>query len=205
MSNEYDIIAKIYDPALYLALRSVRLAVLNELLPYKDKAIIDIRCGTGDQLKLLLKNGFKNLHCLDISRAMLAVAQKNSSQLNFYHKDAADTEFDKGSFDIAIISFALHEKDRRTQENMISEAHRIVKKNGLILIIDYVFDQQSSIIGKIGIHTIERIAGKEHYQNFRSYLQNNGLAGLLKNDQFKLIKESRKLFSGVTISSYQRL
>jgi len=205
MRNEYDLMAKIYDPVLYFAMRPIRLMVLNELLQYSDKAIIDICCGTGDQLKVLSKNGFKNLHGLDLSRSMLAVAKKNASQLNIYNKDATKTDFDKETFESAIISFALHEKDRHTQEGMINEAHRIVKKDGLIIIIDYAFDQKSSIIGKIGISIIERIAGKEHYQNFKNYLKNNGLPSLLKNDRFRLIKEDRKLFNSVTISSYHRL
>ena len=71
MKSDYDFIAKIYDPVLYIVLKPIRIAVKNVLLKYREKSIIDLCCGTGNQLKLLSKNGFKNLHCLDISNSML--------------------------------------------------------------------------------------------------------------------------------------
>ena len=76
MKEEYLSSAKIYDPMLYLALNPIRLAVMEELSQHKDSVILDLCCGTGNQLKLLSKNGFKNLHCLDLSEAMLNVAEK---------------------------------------------------------------------------------------------------------------------------------
>jgi len=205
MNDEYNFMAKIYDPAFYFALNPIRKAVLNELYQHKDNAIIDICCGTGNQLKMLAKNGFKNLSCLDISESMLQVAKNGNSQLKIYQKDATNTEFDGEAFDIAIISFALHEKDRKTQEKMINETFRIVRKGGLILIVDYVFDEKTITIGRIGISMVERIAGKEHFKNFRNYIKHNGLISLMTPDRFKLLKEEWKLMNGVTLSTYQRL
>ncbi len=205
MNNEYDVMAKIYDPALYFALKPIRITVMNKLLPYRDKAIIDICCGTGNQLKLLSKNGFNNLSCLDLSSSMLKVAKKNGQQLKIYNEDATKTGFDSEVFDIAIMSFALHEKNRNIQENMINETFRIVKKEGLLLVVDYAFDNNTTKVGRIGISLIERVAGKEHFHNFKNYIQNNGLSSLMEKEMFKLIEEDRKLFNGVTISIYQRL
>ena len=55
MKEEYDLSASIYDPLLYLALKPIRLAVLDELLQYKDSSILDLCCGTGNQLKFQRK------------------------------------------------------------------------------------------------------------------------------------------------------
>ncbi len=204
MKEDYSFSATIYDPMLYLALKSIRLAVMNELLEYKDKAILDLCCGTGNQLKLLSKNGFKDLHCLDISEAMLRVAQKNGCPIKIYHEDATKTAFDDASFDIVMISFAVHEKDRNTQEKLIEEARRLIKEDGFILIVDFVFDDKTTILGKMGITLIERMAGGEHYNNFKGYIQNNGLASLVEKGKLKLVKDSRKAFNGVTVSKYQK-
>lgn len=204
MKEEYDFSASIYDPLLYLALNPIRLAVMDELSQHKDSSVLDLCCGTGNQLKLLSKNGFKNLHCLDLSKAMLKVAQKGEYPIEIYAEDATKTSFDDAVFDIVIISFAIHEKDRKTQEKLMKEAHRLVNEEGFILIVDYVFDDKTTKFGKMGIDLIERMAGGEHYRSFKGYIKNNGLESLIKADKLRLVKDNRRAFNGVTISTYQK-
>jgi len=57
----------------------------------------------------------------------------------------------------------------------------------------------------MGIDLIERIAGGEHYRNFKGYIENDGLESLIKADKFKLVKDNRRTFNGVTISTYQKI
>ncbi|RLD05365.1 MAG: methyltransferase [Chloroflexota bacterium] len=204
MKEDYNSSANFYDPLLYVFIQPLRKAVLNELLEHKDKAILDLCCGTGNQLKLLAKNGFKDLHCLDLSETMLRVAKKGNYPLKIYHQDATETGFEDAAFDVVILSFAIHEKDRETQERMLEEAYRLLNQNGLILIVDFVFDDKTKNIGRWGIRLIEKMAGGEHYANFKKYIQNNGLASLVKEDKFRLVKDSRMGFNGVTISTYQK-
>ena len=205
MKEDYASSANTYDPLLYLVINPIRVAVMNELLPYKDRSILDSCCGTGNQLKLLSKNGFKNLHCLDLSEAMLNVAKKGNYPIEIYAGDATKTSFDDAVFDIVMISFAIHEKDRETQEKMMAEAHRIIKEDGMILIVDFSFDKKTTILGKIGISFIERMAGGEHYRNFKKYIANNGLESLIKADKFELVDDKRRAFNGVTISTYRKI
>ncbi|MBW2351581.1 MAG: class I SAM-dependent methyltransferase, partial [Deltaproteobacteria bacterium] len=121
-----------------------------------------------------------------------------------YNEDATKTTNENELFDTVIISFALHEKDRTTQKSFINEAHRLIKKDGFILVVDYNFDNKTAKLIKIGISIIERIAGKEHYNNFKSYIRNNGLLSLINKDKFTLIKAHKKLFNGVVMSMYQK-
>jgi len=205
MKEDYNFSATIYDPVLYLALNPIRLAVMDELSQHKDSSILDLCCGTGNQLKLLSKNVFKNLHCLDLSKEMLRVAEKGGYPIKIYNEDATETNFDDASFDIVIISFAIHEKDRETQEKLIEETHRLIKESGTILIIDFSFDEKTTKLGKMGIDFIERMAGGEHYLNFKGYIANGGLESLIKEDKFKFVKDVRAAFNGVTISTYQKI
>lgn len=205
MKEDYDFSASIYDPVLYLALKPIRLAVMDEIWQYKDSSILDLCCGTGNQLKLLSKNGFEHLHCLDLSKAMLKEAEKGGHSIEIYVEDATKTSFDDALFDIVMISFAIHEKDRDTQEKLIEEAHRLVKEEGFILIVDYAFDAKTTKFGKMGIDLIERIAGGEHYRNFMGYIENDGLESLLKADKFELLEDKRRIFNGVTISRYRKV
>ncbi len=205
MKDNYDIAAIMYDTLLFLALKPIRIAVMNELLEYKDKAILDLCCGTGNQLKMLSKNGFKNLHCLDLSGPMLEIAKTDTCPMKIYNEDATKTSLENNSFDIIIISFAIHEKDRNMQKKLLTEAHRLLKKDGLLLIVDFVFDNKTTKLAKIGIRLIEKMAGKEHYNNFKNYIKNNGLADLIEQDMFKLLKSVRKAMNGVTISIHKKI
>ena len=205
MKSNYSFTAKIYDPIFYLPLKSIRIAVMNELLKYKEKVILDLCCGTGNQIKLLSKHGFRNLHCLDISDSMLEIAKRSNSSIKIYNEDAIKTSFNNASFDVVIISFAIHEKNRNTQQALINEAYRIIKKDGFMLVVDYVFDNKTTKLGRIAINIIEGIAGGEHYINFKNYIQNNGLLSLIEKDKFKLIKYNRMSFGAVTISIYQKI
>ncbi len=205
MKSNYSFTAKIYDHIFYLALEPIRIAVMNELLKYKEKIILDLCCGTGNQIKLLSKHGFRNLYCLDISDSMLEIAKRSDSSIKIYNEDATKTNFDNASFDVVIISFAIHEKDRNTQQALINEAYRIIKKDGLMLVVDYVFDNKTTKFGRILISIIERIAGREHHRNFKSYIQNEGLFSLIKKDKFKLIKYNRMSSGAVTISIYKKI
>jgi len=178
---------------------------MNELLEYKDHSIIDLCCGTGNQLKLLGKNNFKSLHCLDISNSMLKIAMKSDFNIKYYNEDATKTSFGNNTFDIAIISFAIHEKDRETQEKFLEEAYRLIKNEGLLLIVDYDFDKKTTEIVKAFITLIERMAGKDHYNNYINYTKHNGLLSLIDEDKFELIKKNKRSFNGVTISLYRKI
>ena len=178
---------------------------MNELLKYKEKIILDLCCGTGNQIKLLSKYGFRNLYCLDISDSMLEIAKRSNSSIKIYNEDATKTNFDDASFDVVIISFAIHEKDRNTQQALLNEAYRIIKKDGFMLVVDYVFDNKTTKFGRILISIIERIAGREHYRNFKNYIQNKGLSSLIKKYKFKLIKYNRMSSGTVTISIYKKI
>ena len=205
MKSNNGFTAKIYDPIFYLPLKSIRIAVMNELLKYKEKVILDLCCGTGNQLNLLSKHGFRNLYCLDISDSMLEIVKRSNSSIKIYNENAIKTSFNNASFDVVIISFAIHEKDRNTQQALIDEAYRIIKKDGFMLVVDYVFDNKTTKFGIIVMNIIERIAGGEHYINFKSYIQNDGLLSLIEKDKFKLIKYNRMSFGAVTISTYQKI
>jgi len=54
MDDYSDFIAKIYDPLLSRALKQIRIAVMNKFSNIRT-TILDLCCGTGDQLKLFSK------------------------------------------------------------------------------------------------------------------------------------------------------
>jgi len=203
--KEYDFVSKIYDPLLFVFLYPIRKKLIQELKSFQDKKILDLCCGTGDQLKRMAKKGFENLHGLDISEAMLKLARKKPDpNIHFYQEDAGNTRFEAESFDTIMISFAIHEKEREVQEKMLFEAERVLKKDGLLVIVDYQMEQKTNGVAKKLIGLIEWIAGKTHYANYKNYVKNKGLDSLIQTERFVLQKKLSYGLGSVGIFFYKK-
>ena len=186
--EEYQYSAKFYDKLLYPFIRFIRLRVISVVKKYQYKTILDVCCGTGDQLKLLQAHGFKG-EGIDISDAMLSIAQKGEIRANCKHQDAAEMHYEDKKFELVMTTFALHEKDHKTARKIVEEMVRVTAKDGDILIVDYELSEKTSALSKTLIYFIEWLAGGEHYKNFRSYIKKGGLPELL---------------SGITLTEVER-
>ncbi len=145
----YDyVISKLYDIGLKIGLtpageKILRMSVFNIITPYikKGDQILDLCCGTGTLTVLLAKLLYKdcNLIGVDLSSGQIVQAQKKDiyPNLKFLVMDANDLTFKNESFDKIIISAALHEMNKKQRLNVLSEVHRILKKNGYLLIFDH--------------------------------------------------------------------
>ena len=184
--EEYKYTSKVYDILLYPFVHTIRNKIVDVIKCYKYNSILDVCCGTGDQMKLLKRNGI-NSEGIDISHDMLNVAQTGKIKVKCRYENAANTSYDDGQFELVMTSFALHEKDNVTAKQIIKEMIRISNKD--LLIVDYELSKKTSLISKWLIYSIEWIAGKEHYRNFKSYINLGGLDGLLHNIKFDTIEK----------------
>lgn len=173
--NEYNWMAPVYDPLLHAGLYKIRKRVTAIAHELQAARIIDICCGTGNQLKYLHKHGFRNVTGVDLSDAMLKQVDKGGAVISCDKQDATAMEFDAGSFDLGIISLALHEKSRSDAGKIMQEARRIIRTGGHLMVVDYVFDSRTSLLGRAMVTTAEFFAGRQHYKNFRKYLRYGGL------------------------------
>ena len=199
--KNYNLAAKLYDPLLTQVLRPIRVDIMKKLLEKNDAKILDLCCGTGNQLKILGNNGFTNLLGLDLSQSMLEIAKRGNHDIEILNKDATNTNLQNCSIDIVILSLAIHEKNRYTQENLLKEAYRILKESGSLIIADYDFRKPTSWLTKTVITIIERIAGKEHYNNFKAYIKNRGLSSLIDKTRF-LPKAQGTLHRGIKVTEF---
>lgn len=189
MDTQGAFAAKIYDPALYFVLKKIRQDIIR-LIPDHDARILDLCCGTGDQLKKLSDAGFSNLTGVDISPEMLKVAEKGNKIADLLKGDVQHTGLPGASFDIIIISLAVHEKSVHIQNNMLVEAKRLLASDGQLIIIDFSFDDQAGVSSKIAVACIERLAGKSHYLNFKAYVNNGGMCPVIQ-DYFEIKRQIR--------------
>jgi len=192
------VFSKVYDIALFPFLHRIRKRVSSDINLQAPQKIIDLCCGTGNQLGYLNKQSKNETIGVDISENMLAVASKK--KLNCYHLDATNTSFSDNDFDVAILSFILHETSHENAMKIAAEAKRIVKSNGRIVVVDYMFDNKTSVFGKFGVNAAEFLMGKVHFGNFKSYIKNEYLKHYVRD--LEMFKSHRYLFGAVCVNTY---
>ena len=204
MVEEYQYTAKVYDRILFPFIRPVRNRVLSLVKQYRYQSILDVCCGTGDQLKLLKEHGFEG-EGIDLSDAMLQVAGKGKYKADCIHQDAEQMHYDNAKFDLVMTAFSLHEKPYASARKIIEEMVRVTSENGNILIVDYELTKKTSLLSKMLIYFIEWVAGGEHYRNFRSYIQKGGLPELLTG--IPLIEAERYYFGhhGIVLVLFHKI
>ena len=97
-------------------------------------------CGTGIFLEILEKKfPYTKFSGLDSNQAMLAKAsEKLSSKVDLKIGNAESLPHDSQSFDWVVLSNCFGHINN--QETALSEAHRVLRKNGKIIITDWTRD-----------------------------------------------------------------
>lgn len=201
-NNNYNFFfSRIYDAVFFPFLHTIRKAISKKIVQQNGQKVIDICCGTGNQICYLEKHQTLDISGIDLSDNMLAVAKKRVKNSICLKQDATNTEFQNNTFDIALLSFVLHETSTNTASQIMIETNRILKSNGKIIIVDYVFDSETSFLGKVGAICVEALIGGTHYQNFKNYTKNK----LLNNytSSFKLVSETKHLFGSVRVLTFE--
>jgi ubiquinone/menaquinone biosynthesis C-methylase UbiE len=142
--------------------------------------VVDICCGTGTQLHLL-QSGKGRLVGIDLSFPQLNYASHKYPKIPFVCADAVNIPFQSASFKGIVISFSLHDKSQRVQAKLMSEAKRVLKPGGQIIFIDFENPwSKKSRAGSVFVNLIERIAGGEHFRNYRQFLREGGLRAFVQ-------------------------
>ncbi len=182
ITDEYRTIAPFYEKILGEILHPLRKDVRTFIHYHKHKRIIDVCCGTGKQLEMLVEPDM-TLFGIDLSFAMLKEAADREN-INFIQKDVTEIDFDKHSFDAVLISFALHEKSSFDRDIILQKSWDLVREGGHLIIADYCrqpFSFAGILFGKLIIPLLERAAGKKHYLHYRSWMMDGALDAHIQN------------------------
>ena len=133
IAKRYDFINRVLSCGIDIYWRRF---LIKEIPDWQIK-LLDIACGTGDQLLAILKKR-KNITLakgLDLSTGMLEIAKKKGSPDYFLVGDAKALPFGDESFDAASISFGI----RNIDEPLIAlkEMHRILSAKGKALVLEF--------------------------------------------------------------------
>ena len=108
-----------------------------ELSKSKSKLkILEIGCGTGDLLKKINKKK-KKFKLFGIDPSIKAIKSNNNRKINLIRGTADYLPFKDKSFEIIIFSFCLYLVDKELLFKVASEANRVLKFKGNIIIFDF--------------------------------------------------------------------
>lgn len=107
--------------------------------------------------------------------------------------DARVLPFADNAFDAVVLSLALHEMPEATGNAALADALRVAPR---VLLADYrLAERNLDLPAALFVHLPERLAGAEHYRNFRGFMARGGVEGLAQRAGLSVIRRER-LFGG---------
>lgn len=152
--------------------------LIRDLIPLNSK-VLDVGCGTG-RMDFLLAQGSAKVVGIDLSSKNIKTAKeilrtKNFDNIEFVHGSIMDIKkYTDELFDIAIITYVLHEMDPEERIETLRMLKTVTQK---IIIADYKVPVPKDLSG-ISAKIIEFLAGKNHFTNYRNFVKNGGLQTL---------------------------
>ncbi len=173
---------------------------IKEALKYiKNPKILDVACGSGDMIEVWKKYS-DDITGLDASAGMLEVAKKRFPEITFYQGLAQNLPFENESFDTISISFGI--RNVVEPDKAIEEFARVLKKNGILLILEFTKPyKKTTIRNAIDFYSnkiLPKIGGiisknKEAYEYLPNSIKNfytlNELSQKLKGFEIKVAKD----------------
>ena len=172
----YKIISKVYDilDRMYFTSggRNPR-EIIGEMIQKDNAKVLDMCCGTFANGLIVADNKPGCMVVgLDRSKPMLRKAKqkvedKGLKNVKLICRDATDTGIKSNAFDYIIIGLVLHECNPELWEAILSEAGRLLKDDGRLIILDW--DIQESIRGKLKfspLYVCESLATPKHFKEY---------------------------------------
>lgn len=126
--------------------------------------IVDIACGTGDMMDFWKSRAdkksikIKEVIGVDPSVGMLDVAKQKYPKFNYHIAKATEIPLKDGSSDILSITYGIRNVVQR--EEALAEFNRVLKKDGLVVILEFMKNDNPSTLGKIRDFYMNKILPK---------------------------------------------
>jgi ubiquinone/menaquinone biosynthesis C-methylase UbiE len=165
----YNLIAKIYDLGISIYFNKDETNPRNavaKLVSGNDKSLLEVCAGTcANSIVIAKYNKDIQITATDRSGNMLDVARRNIlnsniSNIDLKVMDATNLELEDKSFDVAVISLALHEMEETTQQTILLEIHRVLKDSGKFIVVEW--DRPKTVGRKIKFAFMELIEPKSY-------------------------------------------
>jgi len=115
--------------------------------------IVDVACGTGDMMDFWRSRGEVNgvaigdIVGVDPSVGMVDVAKKKYPKFNYHISKATELPIEDSSTDFLSITYGIRNVVER--EKALKEFNRVLKKDGLVVILEFMKNENPSAIAKV--------------------------------------------------------
>ena len=158
----------------------------------KNSTVVDVGCGTG-RFVFQSAERFNSVVGVDLSSRNIKLANQilsrtNQTNISFIHGDAEDLKelLDK-KFDYSTISYVIHEMPIDIRVSILKTL-KVVSEE--IIVGDYFVPQPSNNRG-LSNKIAELLAGKDHFNNYRSFVKNGGLPRLAEDAGLSIVQQNK--------------
>jgi len=126
--------------------------------------IVDVACGTGDMMDFWRNRAEKSgiaigeIVGVDPSNGMVDVARKKYPKFNYHISKATEIPLEDATADILSITYGIRNVVER--EAALKEFNRVLKKDGLVVILEFMKNENPSFLGKIMNYYTNKILPK---------------------------------------------
>lgn len=188
MKFSYNTVAVVFDiiDVIFFKLgkNNPRKTIYN-IIPNSNIKILDVCTGTGSNvIKLAKEKSLVNITGIDNSQGMLNVGLKKILKhklynINFMLQDAADMQFEKDTFDYAVISLILHEMDDETAYKTLQNTYNVLKDNGKLIVFEFIVPENKKFLPNFAFKLVKKVEDDELFPAFLAkdkdkYFQDNG-------------------------------
>jgi ubiquinone/menaquinone biosynthesis C-methylase UbiE len=202
VKDPYRKFAAHYDRFVGPATDALRHIGMRMYPPKPGMKVLEVGCGTGTNLMLYRQAGC-SVYGIDLSPSMLEVAYAKLGAADLQLGNASAMPYHDNFFDLVIAMFLLHDMPSEIRLAVMKEMIRVTKQEGRVLIIDFhpgPICFPKGWLYKAVILFIERVAGREHFSNYRDFLSQKGLPRLIETQ--KLIVDRQKIVSAGSIAFF---
>ncbi|MDX1295951.1 MAG: bifunctional demethylmenaquinone methyltransferase/2-methoxy-6-polyprenyl-1,4-benzoquinol methylase UbiE [Sulfurimonadaceae bacterium] len=168
----FDNIAPTYDTANRVMSMGVdkswRKKACNKAFGYLGKdtidTIVDVACGTGDMMGYWKRQGdsaglaIGQIVGVDPSEGMVDVAREKFPKFTYHIAKATEIPLEEGKADILSITYGIRNVVER--QAALEEFNRVLKPGGLVVILEFMKNENPSLLGKIRDFYMNRILPK---------------------------------------------
>ncbi len=115
--------------------------------------IVDVACGTGDMMDFWRDRAQKadvsvsEIVGVDPSVGMVDVARQKYPKFNYHISKATEIPIEDGGADIISITYGIRNVVER--QEALDEFNRVLKQDGLVVILEFMKNENPSFLGKI--------------------------------------------------------
>lgn len=126
--------------------------------------IVDVACGTGDMMDFWKKRSETNgiavgeIVGVDPSQGMLGVAREKFPKFCYHTAKATEIPLEASTADILSITYGIRNVVER--EAALREFNRVLKQGGMVVILEFMKNENPSLLGKIRDFYMNKILPK---------------------------------------------